>query len=72
MEGQETTATVSIDLEKAYDTIPREMAMATLRWMAVSETEVRKGHMKSRGVSGFRSVQSKRWQEDYSMGTHWE
>ena len=30
-----------IDLEKAYDTVQREMAMATLRWMGVPEAEVR-------------------------------
>ena len=29
-----------VDLEKAFDTV-REMAMATLRWMRVSEAEVR-------------------------------
>ena len=28
-----------IDLEKAYDTVPREVAMATLRWMGVPEAE---------------------------------
>ena len=32
---------VFVDLERAYDTIPREMVMATLRWMGVSEAEVR-------------------------------
>ena len=32
-----------VDLEKAFDTVPREMAMAmaTLRWMGVPEAEVR-------------------------------
>ena len=29
-----------VDLEKAFDTVPREMAMATLRWMGVPEAEV--------------------------------
>ena len=29
------------DLEKAFDTVPREMVMATLRWMRVPEAEVR-------------------------------
>ena len=24
-----------VDLEKAFDTVPREMVMATLRWMGV-------------------------------------
>ena len=30
-----------VDLEKAFDTVPREMVMATLRWMGVQEAEVR-------------------------------
>ena len=30
-----------VDLEKADDTIPREMVMVTLRWMGVLEAEVR-------------------------------
>ena len=30
-----------VDLEKALDTVPREMVMATLRWMRVPEAEVR-------------------------------
>ena len=29
-----------VDLEKAFDTVPREMVMATLRWMEVPEAEV--------------------------------
>ena len=29
-----------VDLEKAFDTVPREMVMATLRWMGVTEAEV--------------------------------
>ena len=29
-----------VDLEKAFDTVPREMVMATLRWMGVLEAEV--------------------------------
>ena len=29
------------NLEKAFDTVPREMVMATLRWMGVPEAEVR-------------------------------
>ena len=29
------------DLEKAFDTAPREMVMVTLRWMGVPEAEVR-------------------------------
>ena len=30
-----------VDPEKAFDTVPREMVMATLRWMGVSEAEMR-------------------------------
>ncbi len=35
-----------VDLEKAFDTVPREMVMATLWWMGVPEAEVRmvEGH----------------------------
>ena len=31
----------SVDLEKAFDTVPREMVMTTLRWVGVPEAEVR-------------------------------
>ena len=41
LEGQENMALGFIDLEKAYDTVPRDVAMATLRWMGVPEVEVR-------------------------------
>ena len=41
LEGQENMALGFIDLEKAYDTVPRDMTMATLRWMGVPEAEVR-------------------------------
>ena len=30
-----------VDLEKAFDTIPRELAFAVMRWMEVGEAEVR-------------------------------
>ena len=30
-----------VGLEQAFDTVPREMVMATLRWMGVPEAEVR-------------------------------
>ena len=39
VEGQENMALGFIDLEKAYDTVPIDMAMATLRWMGVPEAE---------------------------------
>ena len=41
LELQGSLALVFVDLERAYDTVPREMVMATLRWMGVSEAEVR-------------------------------
>ena len=40
LEGQENMALGIIDLETAYDTVPRDMAMATLRWVGVQEAEV--------------------------------
>ena len=30
-----------VDLEKAFDTVPGKMGMATLRWMGAPESEVR-------------------------------
>ena len=30
-----------VDLEKAFDTVPREPTFAVMRWMAVGEAEVR-------------------------------
>ena len=30
-----------VDLEKAYDTVPRKMVTATVRWMGVPEAEAR-------------------------------
>ena len=33
LEGQDDTAIGFVDLEKGYDTIPREMTIVTLRWM---------------------------------------
>ena len=41
LEVQGSMALGFVDLEKAFDTVPREMAMATLRWMGVPEAEVR-------------------------------
>ena len=29
-----------VDLEKAFDTVPREMVMATLRWTGVPEAQM--------------------------------
>ena len=41
LEMQGRTAVGFVDLEKAYDTVPREMVMATARWMGVPEAEAR-------------------------------
>ena len=40
-EVQGSMALGFVDLEKAFDTVPREMVMATLRWMGIPEAEVR-------------------------------
>ena len=41
LEVQGSMALRFVDLEQAFDTVPREMVMATLRWMGVPEAEVR-------------------------------
>ena len=41
MDVQDNMAMGFFDLEKAFDTVPREMVMATLRWMGAPEAEVR-------------------------------
>ena len=41
LEVQGSMAVGFVDLEKTFDTVPREMVMATLRWMGEPEAEVR-------------------------------
>ena len=41
LDGPENMALGIIDLETTYYTVPRDMAMATLRWICVPEAEVR-------------------------------
>ena len=41
LEVQGSMALGFVVLEKAFDTVPREMVMATLRWMGIPEAEVR-------------------------------
>ena len=41
LEVQGSMALGFVDLEKAFDTAPREMVMATIRWMGIPEAEVR-------------------------------
>ena len=41
LEVQGSMALGFIELEKAFDTVPREMVMVTIRWMGVPYAEVR-------------------------------
>ena len=41
LEIQGRMAVGFVDVEKAYDTVPRETVMATVRWMGVPEAEAR-------------------------------
>ena len=41
LEVQGSMALGLVDLENAFDTVPRVMVMATLRWMGAPEAEVR-------------------------------
>ena len=54
LEVQGSMALGFVDLEKAFDTVPREMVVATLRWMGVPEAEVRmaEGKYEKEGQEG--------------------
>ena len=41
LEEQGHMALAFVDLEKAFDTVPRKMAMATLRWMGAPESDIK-------------------------------
>ena len=41
LEKQGQMALAFVDLEKAFDTVPRRMAMTTLRWMGAPESLVK-------------------------------
>ena len=41
LERQGNMALAFVYLEKAFDTVPRKIAMATLRWMGAPESEVK-------------------------------
>ena len=45
-----------VDLEKAFDTVPRYIVMARLRWMEVPEAEVRMVEDMRSGGGGRRSI----------------
>ena len=42
LERQGHMALAFVDLEKAFDTVPRKMAIATLRWMGAPESEIKR------------------------------
>ena len=41
LEKQRHMTLAFVDLEKAFDTVPRRMAMATLRWMGAPWSDVK-------------------------------
>ena len=41
LEVRDSLGLVFVDLERGYDTVPREMVKATLRWMGAPEAEDR-------------------------------
>ena len=43
LEVQSSMALGFVDFKKAFDTLPREMVMATIWWMGVPEAEVKMG-----------------------------
>ena len=51
LEGQENTALGFINLEKAYDTVLRDMVMARLRLVGVPEADMMMAHMKRQKVA---------------------
>ena len=52
LEVQGEMALGVVDLEKADDTVPREMVMVTLRWIKVPEAEVRLVEGMYKGMKG--------------------
>ena len=52
LEKQGHMALAFVDLEKAFDTVPRKMAMATLRWMGAPESEVKMGEAMYENTTG--------------------
>ena len=58
-----------VDLEKAFDTVPREMVMATLRWMGVPEAEVKMVE----GICTRRQQQEWWWEKEHrrSLRSRW-
>ena len=52
LEVQGEMALGFVVLKKAYDTVPREIVMATLRWMVMAEAEVRLVEGMYKGTKG--------------------
>ena len=52
LEIQRSMALEFLDLEKAFDTVPREMGMAILRWMGEPEADMRMVETTARVVVG--------------------
>ena len=70
LERQGHMALAFVDLEKAFDTVPRKMAMTSLRWKGAPESEVRMveaiyGNTKGRVVIG--SGMSNEFQENIGL-----
>ena len=71
LEVQGELALGFVDLEKAYDTVPREMVMATPRWMGVLEAEVRLVEGMYKGTKGGVLV-GPRMSEEFSVNNRFE
>ena len=72
LEMQGRMAVGFVDLEKAYDTVPREMVMATVRWVGVPEAEARMMEAmyeitKVRAVVGFQNIKKAEWESPENM-----
>ena len=52
LEVQGELALGFVDLEEVYDTVPRGIATATLRWLGLSEADVHPFHQPNKGTKG--------------------
>ena len=55
-----------VDLEEVYDTVPRGIATATLRWLGLSEADVRLVERMCKGTKG-RALIGPRMSEEFSV-----